>query len=109
MGAVGRIVWAAPIPTTSTLSPLQLSPMRVYRLHNFKDFPAAKVPAAVEVMPPHQFARDAVSLAPARAVAAVQEIAGRSGSGRRATRSVEDIYDRLQNVYKMDAAVCHAS
>lgn len=73
--------------------------------NNFKDFPTTKVPAAIEVMPPYQFAHDAVSLAPARAVAAVHRIADRSGSGGRGTRSVEDICGRLQNVYKMDAAV----
>ncbi len=72
---------------------------------NLKHFPVDKVPAAVAVIAPAPFALDTVSIAPARAMAAVEAIAARSGSAGRPHRSVEDILDHLEHVYKMTAAI----
>lgn len=72
---------------------------------NLKHFPADKVPATVTVITPAQFAQDTVSIAPGRAVAAVEAIAGRSGSAGRPSRSVEDIFNHLEDAYQMTAAI----
>jgi len=72
---------------------------------NLCDFPPGKVPAAIAVIPPHQFAHDTVAVAPARAVAAVEAIAARSGRAGQPTRTVQDILDQLEGVYRMSGAV----
>jgi predicted nucleic acid-binding protein len=69
--------------------------------HNMKDFPPDKLPSGIEVLPPQEFAANTVSLDPARALAAVETIAERSGrKGPRLT--VDDILAHLIDRYGMD-------
>lgn len=72
---------------------------------NLRDFPAERVPAAVEVLSPQQFTATTVSLAPVRALAAVQAIADRSGRAGQPTRSVDDLLDHLKRGYHLTDAV----
>ena len=71
---------------------------------NFKDFPVDKLPPSIEVISARDFARDAVSLDPVRALKAISELAGRSGkNGPRQTP--DEILEILENRYGMDEAV----
>lgn len=72
---------------------------------NLRDFPTVSVPAAVEVLSPQQFTATTVSLAPARALAAVQAIADRSGQTGQPRRSIDDLLDHLEGVYQLIDAV----
>lgn len=46
---------------------------------NFKDFPADRIPAGIDVLGPAPFAHDQVSLRPAAGARAVRELASRTG------------------------------
>lgn len=71
---------------------------------NLKDFPSAKLPADLQVVPAAEFAFNSVAVDPARSLRAVQAIAGRSGRiGDHWT--VDDVLDRLQTRYAMTDAV----
>lgn len=71
---------------------------------NLKDFPASKLPDDLEVLPPHEFALNAVSSDPRRALRAVQAIAGRSGRIG-AAWTAADVLDRLGARYGMGEVV----
>lgn len=71
---------------------------------NLKDFPASKLPDALEVLAPFEFALNTVSLDPRRALPAVQTIADRSGRIG-AAWTVPDVLNRLQARYGMGEAV----
>lgn len=68
---------------------------------NLRDFPTADVPATVEVISPQQLTATTVSLPPARALAAVQAIADRSGQRGQPRRSVADLLDHLQRTHQL--------
>lgn len=71
---------------------------------NLKDFPAAKIPPGMQVLSAREFAKCTVALNPRYALAAVQEIASRSGRYG-ATLTVEEILDTLRDRYGMSEAV----
>ena len=71
---------------------------------NLKDFPAAKIPPGMQVLSAREFAKNTVALNPRHALAAVQEIASRSGRYG-ATLTVEEILDTLRDRYGMSEAV----
>ncbi|WP_454168064.1 PIN domain-containing protein [Microbacterium lacticum] len=71
---------------------------------NLKDFPAAKIPPGMQVLSAREFAKNTVALNPRYALAAVQEIASRSGRYG-ATLTVEEILDTLRDRYGMSEAV----
>ncbi|MBT0769605.1 PIN domain-containing protein [Kineosporia sp. J2-2] len=72
--------------------------------HNLKDFPPERLPRSLQVLPPAEFAYNTVSVDPARAVLALEEMARRSGQhGPR--HEVADILAILENRYGMHAAV----
>ena len=71
---------------------------------NLKDFPAAKIPPGMQVLSAREFAKYTVALNPRYALAAVQEIASRSGRYG-ATLTVEEILDTLRDRYGMSEAV----
>jgi hypothetical protein len=71
---------------------------------NLKDFPAGKVPPGIQVLTAREFAKNTVALNPRHALAAVQEIASRSGRYG-AALTVEEILDTLRNRYGMIEAV----
>lgn len=71
---------------------------------NVRDFPGDKVPAAVDVLRPADFAANTVALSPAAAHRAVGELASRSGRhGRNFT--VAEVLDALVHRYGMNEAV----
>lgn len=71
---------------------------------NLKDFPADKLPAELQVLPPAEFALNTVSIDPLRSLRAVEAIAARSGhNGGKWT--VDDVLDRLETRYGMTEAV----
>jgi predicted nucleic acid-binding protein len=71
---------------------------------NTKDFPEHRLPSGLQILSPMTFAANTVELSPTRAVAAIQEIASRSGQhGPQLTAS--DILDRLMDPYGMSQAV----
>ena len=71
---------------------------------NFKDFPSDRIPPSIQVLSARDFARNAVALNPQYALAAVQEIARRSGRhGEELT--VNSILDVLRDRYGMIEAV----
>ncbi len=71
---------------------------------NLKDFPADKLPAGLQVLPPAEFALNTVSVDPLRSLRAIEAIAARSGhSGARWT--VTDVLDHLETRYGMTEAV----
>lgn len=71
---------------------------------NLRDFPISAVPASIRVIPARDFAFDAVSIAPTRALSAVRELATRSG--RHGPRlNEEQILDLLEHRYGMGDAV----
>ena len=71
---------------------------------NLKDFPAAKIPPGMQVLSAREFAKNTVALNPRHALAAVQEIASRSGRYG-AALTVEEILDTLRDRYGMSEAV----
>lgn len=72
--------------------------------HNVKDFPQGKLPEGIQVLQPHEFAANTVSLDPIRARGAVTAIAERSG--RKGVRLTEDdVLDVLVLRYSMTQAV----
>lgn len=71
---------------------------------NLKDFPADRIPPSIQVLSAREFARNTVALNPQYALAAVQEIARRSGRhGEKLT--VDAILDVLRDRYGMIEAV----
>ena len=71
---------------------------------NDKDFPRDKLPAAVDVLRPAEFAANTVALSPAAAARAVSELAARSGRHGRSF-TVAEVLDALVHRYGMDEAV----
>lgn len=72
--------------------------------HNLRDFPTDRLPPQVEVQSPQVFAHHTVSLNPAVALRAIQDIADRSGK-KGPPRTVDDILTVLEERYTMtDAA-----
>lgn len=72
--------------------------------HNLKDFPADLLPSSIEALSPAKFVRNTVDLSPRVAIAAVDEIVGRSGrAGPALTREV--FLSTLQERYGMAEAV----
>ncbi|MDT0180813.1 PIN domain-containing protein [Microbacterium sp. ARD31] len=71
---------------------------------NLKDFPAAKIPPGIQVLSAREFAKNTVALNPRHALAAVREIASRSGRYG-AALTVEEILDTLRDRYGMIEAV----
>ena len=70
---------------------------------NLKDFPADRLPDSLQVLPPHEFAANTVSLDPSRAALAVTTMATRSGRlGPK--RSPTDLLDILEHRYTMGTA-----
>ena len=71
---------------------------------NLKDFPSDRIPPSIQVLSARDFARNTVALNPQYALAAVQEIARRSGRhGEELT--VDAILDVLRDRYRMTEAV----
>lgn len=71
---------------------------------NLRDFPAELLPAGIEVLKAAEFARNTVDLSPRGAIAAVDEIAARSGRfGPELTR--ESVFEVLEARYGMVEAV----
>jgi|TARA_R100000365_G_C2738214_1_gene67187 hypothetical protein len=71
---------------------------------NLKDFPADKIPPTIQVLSAREFAKNTVALNARHALAAVQEIASRSGR-HGAVLTVEEIFDTLRERYGMIEAV----
>ncbi|HWI31067.1 MAG TPA: PIN domain-containing protein [Microbacterium sp.] len=71
---------------------------------NFKDFPSDRIPPSIQVLSAREFARNTVALNPQYALAAVQEIARRSGR-HGAVLTVDAILDVLRDRYAMIEAV----
>ena len=71
---------------------------------NLKDFPPKLLPDGIEAIPVTEFARDAVSLSPTRSLAAITQIAGRSGrTGPQLTEP--EIIDVIESRYGMVEAM----
>ncbi|GAA1469356.1 PIN domain-containing protein [Microbacterium thalassium] len=71
---------------------------------NLKDFPTGKIPPGIQLLSATEFAKNTVALNPRHALAAVQEIASRSGRYGSAL-TVEEILDTLRDRYGMIEAV----
>jgi hypothetical protein len=71
---------------------------------NLKDFPEARVPPQLQVLPPEEFAENTVAIDPIRARAAVTSLVGRYGSHGPSLRE-EDFLDILAFRYGMTGAV----
>lgn len=71
---------------------------------NFKDFPSDRIPPSIQVLSAREFARNTVALNPQYALAAVQEIARRSGR-HGDVLTVDAILDVLRDRYGMIEAV----
>lgn len=72
--------------------------------HNLKDFPADLLPSSIEALSPAEFVRNTVDLSPRVAIAAVDDIVGRSGrTGPALTREV--LLSTLHERYGMAEAV----
>jgi len=67
--------------------------------HNVKDFPATEVPRHIDVQTPREFAANAVSVAPPRAVRALTEIAKRH---RNPKHSPDELLELLVSRYGMN-------
>ena len=67
---------------------------------NLKDFPSKLLPDGIEAIPVTEFARDAVSLSPTRSLAAISQIASRSGRTGPKLNEL-DIVEILENRYGM--------
>lgn len=72
--------------------------------HNVRDFPPGKLPADLAVQVPSSFAEHTITVDPARALAAVEEIAARSGR-RGPYLTVDEVLALLANRYAMTAPV----
>ena len=71
---------------------------------NLKDFPSKLLPDGIDAVPVAEFTRDAVSLSPTRSLAAITQIASRSGrTGPQLTEL--DIIDILESRYGMVEAM----
>lgn len=71
---------------------------------NLKDFPSKLLPDGIDAVPVTEFTRDAVSLSPTRSLAAITQIASRSGrTGPQLTEL--DIIDILESRYGMVEAM----
>jgi hypothetical protein len=71
---------------------------------NLKDFPSTRLPDGIEAIPAPEFARDAVGLSPTRSLAAIRQLADRSGrAGPRLTQL--DIVEILESRYEMTEAM----
>jgi hypothetical protein len=82
----------------------QLAGAGVIVTANLKDFPSKLLPDGIEAIPVTEFVRDAVSLSPTRSLAAVTEIAGRSGqSGPKVTEL--HVVEVLETRYGMTEAM----
>ena len=71
---------------------------------NLKDFPADPIPPGIQVLSAREFAKNTVALNPRLALAAVHEIASRSGRYG-ATLAVGEILETLRDRYGMIEAV----
>lgn len=71
---------------------------------NLNDFPAVRIPPGIQALSAREFAKNTVALNPRHALAAVQEIASRSGRYG-AALTVEEILDTLRDRYGMVEAV----
>ena len=71
---------------------------------NLKDFPADRIPPGIQVLSVREFAKNTVALNPRLALAAVHEIASRSGRYG-ATLAVGEILETLRDRYGMIEAV----
>ena len=71
---------------------------------NLKDFPADRIPPGMQVLSAREFAKNTVALNPRLALAAVHEIASRSGRYG-ATLAVGEILETLRDRYGMIEAV----
>ena len=71
---------------------------------NLKDFPADRIPPGIQVLSAREFAKNTVALNPRLALAAVREIASRSGRYG-ATLAVGEILETLRDRYGMIEAV----
>ena len=71
---------------------------------NLKDFPADRIPPGIQVLSAGEFAKNTVALNPRLALAAVHEIASRSGRYG-ATLAVGEILETLRDRYGMIEAV----
>lgn len=71
---------------------------------NRKDFPASKIPPTIQVLSAREFAKNTVALNPSHALAAVQQIASRSGR-HGAPLTVQDVLAILRERYGMIEAV----
>ncbi|EMY36236.1 hypothetical protein D477_000160 [Arthrobacter crystallopoietes BAB-32] len=71
--------------------------------HNFRDFPAAKIPDGLTIISPQDFAYETVSMRPDLGVAAVLAMSLRSGQ-QYERHPPEYILDSLNKLYGMDAA-----
>lgn len=71
---------------------------------NLKDFPADRIPPGIQVPSAREFAKNTVALNPRLALAAVHEIASRSGRYG-ATLAVGEILETLRDRYGMIEAV----
>jgi predicted nucleic acid-binding protein len=69
---------------------------------NLRDFPIAKIPAHIKVLPPAGFAADTVAVSPDVALRAVQTIASRYSAPSLTT---EEILSQLVHRYQMAEAV----
>lgn len=72
--------------------------------NNLSDFPRDKVPAAIDLLSPAEFAVSTVELNPAAARRAVDEIAERSGRHGKSL-TVDEVLDLLVRRYDMHEAV----
>lgn len=71
---------------------------------NLKDFPADRIPPGIQVLSAREFAKNTVALNPRLALAAVHEIASRSGRYG-ATLAVGEILETLRDRYGVIEAV----
>jgi hypothetical protein len=69
---------------------------------NLKHFPVSKVPRHIDVLPPAEFARDAVGIDPSRDLAAPQEICIRY---RNPPATIDQLLAILESRYRMTRAV----
>ncbi|GAA4235590.1 hypothetical protein GCM10022254_43160 [Actinomadura meridiana] len=72
--------------------------------HNTKDFPPARLPGGLAVIPPAEFAANNAAPHPLKALAAVEAIVERSGT-RGPKRTEEDVLAVLAERYRMNDAV----
>lgn len=71
---------------------------------NLKDFPSRLLPDGIDAIPVTEFARDAVSLSPSRALAAIAQISRRSGRTGPQVGEL-DVIEMLEERYGMTEAM----